>query len=56
MPLLQARNGIYEMRYYTINALQHLKGILQGYNCMNQKCEHFKDVDEGNTSPNTKGL
>ena len=22
---------------------------------MNQKCEHFKDVDEGNTSPNTKG-
>ena len=41
--------------FYSINALQHLKDILQSYNCMNQKCEHFKDVDEENTSPNTKG-
>jgi hypothetical protein len=22
---------------------------------MNQECEHFKDVDEDNISPNTKG-
>jgi hypothetical protein len=29
MSLLHARNGIYEVRYYTINALQHLKDILQ---------------------------
>jgi uncharacterized UBP type Zn finger protein len=35
--------------------IQHLKDILQDYNCMNQKCEHFKDVDEENTSPNTIG-
>jgi hypothetical protein len=26
--------------------LQHLKDILHGYNCMNQKCEHFKVIDE----------
>ena len=38
-----------------LKQLQHLKDILQGYNYMNQKCEHFKDVDEENTSPNTKG-
>jgi uncharacterized UBP type Zn finger protein len=41
--------------FYLLIQLQHLKDILQNYNSMNQKCEHFKEVDEENTSPNTKG-